>query len=102
ESSGGNPLLLVELAQSATGDVPSGIVAAVSRDVAALGEDAVALVRAGSVLGDPFDHDVAAATVELHPAAGHDAVDELVRSTLVHAGGAKQLTFRHPVIRSAV
>ncbi len=102
ESSGGNPLLLVELAHATTTDVPSSIVAAVSRDVAALREDAVALLRAGSVLGDPFDHDVAAATAELHPVAGHHAVDELLESGLVTAGSAKQLTFRHPVIRSAV
>ncbi len=106
EEAGGNPLLLVELARAATTGVPGSIVAAVSRDLAALGADAVALVRAGSVLGDPFDHDVAAVVAELGPAAGPAGVDELVGSGLVlapgGAGSAKQLAFRHPVIRTAV
>ncbi len=101
-ASGGNPLLLVELARAATTDVPSSIVDAVSRDLGALSVNAVALVRAGSVLGDPFDHDLASAMAELHPAAGHDAVDELLAGGLVHASSEKQLTFRHPVIRTAV
>ncbi len=102
ESSGGNPLLLEELAKGDAGAVPSGIVAAVSAELADLGDDALALVRAGSVLGDPFDSDLAAVTAELTPPTGRAAVDDLLARGLVRPSGAKQLTFRHPVIRTAV
>ncbi|WP_196803984.1 AAA family ATPase [Marmoricola sp. URHB0036] len=102
ESSGGNPLLLQELARSDAAAVPSGILAAVSLELAPLGDDALALVRAGSVLGDPFDSDLAAVTAELTPSSGAVAVDELLARGLARPAGTKQLTFRHPVIRTAV
>ncbi len=60
--------------------MPSGIVAAVSLELAALGEDALAMVRAGSVLGDPFDSDLAAVTAELGASSGRAAVDDLLDS----------------------
>jgi DNA-binding CsgD family transcriptional regulator len=102
-SSGGNPLLLEELAKGdATAVVPSGIVAAVSAELATLDEDSLALVRAGSVLGDPFDIDLAAAAAGMARSDGLAATDALLARGLVRPGGGRQLTFRHPVIRTAV
>ena len=61
EQSGGNPLLLGELARDGgTHAVPGGIVAAVRREVEALPDDARALVQAAAIAGDPFDLDLAA------------------------------------------
>jgi DNA-binding CsgD family transcriptional regulator len=104
ELSGGNPLFLRDLARigSATG-VPLGVVAAVGGDVASLGESARALVEAGSVLGDPFDIDLARRTAKLELDVALVAVDELVDRGLVRGSGSlREYSFRHPLVRSAV
>jgi DNA-binding NarL/FixJ family response regulator len=82
--------------------VSHGIVAAVSSEVATLTQDAVALVGAGSLLGDPFDSDLARLVAQLGREAGGEAVDELLARGLVRRAGSKSLAFRHPVIRTAV
>ena len=84
ETSGGNPLFLEELARAErTTGVPDGVAAAVSGDLAALGGDALELVRAGAVLGDPFDIEIARRTVDLDLPVALAAVDELVDRGLV-------------------
>lgn len=104
ERAGGNPLLLRELGGSGgSGPVPRGIVAAVADELGSLGPDAVALARAGSLLGDPFDLDIArlVAGLDLDRALG--AVDLLAVQGLVRGGGnLKEFRFRHPVVRSAI
>jgi hypothetical protein len=53
--SGGNPLLLQELARDGGAHaVPGGIIAAVRLEVESLPADARALVQAAAVAGDPF------------------------------------------------
>ena len=93
ESSGGNPLLLEELAKGDAAAVPRGVVAAVSLELATLGEDALALVRAGSVLGDPFDSDLAGcrgrARCVVRPVSRRRAPDS--RSGACHRGQAARL-----------
>src|SRR3954464_11923832 len=74
--SGGNPLLLAELARDGgTHELPGGIVAAVRAEVAALPDDARALVQAAAVAGDPFDLDLATRIAALDPAAPLGAPD---------------------------
>ncbi len=104
EASGGNPLFLEELARNGPAEgVPAGVGAAVAGDVASLGEDARALVEAGSVLGDPFDIDLARRAAGLDPDASLVAVDELCDRGLVRGTTAlREFAFRHPLIRSAV
>jgi DNA-binding CsgD family transcriptional regulator/tetratricopeptide (TPR) repeat protein len=104
ERAGGNPLLLQELGRSDTGGpVPRGIVAAVADELGSLGPDAVALARAGSLLGDPFDLDIARAIAGLDLDRALAAVDRLAIQGLVRGGGnLKEFRFRHPVVRSAI
>ena len=104
ETSGGNPLFLEELARAErTTGVPVGVAAAVSGDLAALGDDALELVRAGAVLGDPFDIEIARRTVDLDLPVALAAVDELVDRGLVRGTSTLlEFSFRHPLVRSAV
>src|SRR4051812_20994680 len=86
--SGGNPLLLAELARDGgTHELPGGIVAAVRAEVAALPDDARALVQAAAVAGDPFDLDLATRIAALDPAAALGALDVVERQGLVRATG---------------
>lgn len=104
ETSGGNPLYLEELDKADEfGRLPAGLIAAVSVDLAALGDAARALVRAGAVLGDPFDIEVARRTADLDLDDALTAADELIERGLVQGTEAlREFAFRHPVIRSAV
>ena len=104
EASGGNPLFLEELARTdGAGGVPEGVVAAVAGDVARLGEDARALVEAGSILGDPFDIDIARRTARLDLDRALTAVDELIVRGLIRGTSTlREFGFRHPLVRSAV
>ncbi len=100
---GGNPLLLEELARGGGGpDAPSGVVAMVAAERAALGDAARALADAGAITGDPFDIDLAAAVAGLAPGTARDALDELTRADLVRPADTRRFTFRHPVVRSAL
>jgi DNA-binding NarL/FixJ family response regulator len=103
-SSGGNPLLLEELAKgdSATG-VPIGVVAVVSAELDHLDVAARALAEAGAVLGDPFDIDLAGETAALDRRAALEALDSLIAHGLVvPTSKLREFGFRHPVIRTAV
>jgi len=101
--SGGNPLLLRELAREGGHAVPGGVVAAVASEIAALPPDARALAEGAAIAGDPFAFDLAARIADLDDAAALAALDvvaarELVRST----GEPREFAFRHPVVRTAI
>src|SRR3954454_24268016 len=102
--SGGNPLLLIELARGGGAHaLPGGIVAAVRAELAALTPDSQALARGASVAGDPFDLDLAGSVAGLDGTAALAALDELERHTLVRAtADPRAFAFRHPVIRTAI
>ena len=102
--SGGNPLLLAELASDGgTHELPGGIAAAVRAEVAGLPDDARALVQAAAVAGDPFELDLATRIAALDPAAALGALDVVERQGLVRATpDPRRFAFRHPVVRTAV
>jgi DNA-binding NarL/FixJ family response regulator len=102
--SGGNPLLLRELARDGGGHaVPGGIVAAVGGEVESLPADARALVRAAAVAGDPFELDLAARIAGLDRPAALAALDVIERQELVRrTDDPRRFGFRHPVVRTAV
>jgi DNA-binding CsgD family transcriptional regulator/tetratricopeptide (TPR) repeat protein len=102
--SGGNPLLLEELANAGPNSpVPPSIVAAVSAELGPLGGPARALVEAGALLGDPFDIDLARQLASLAPDVGLAAVDELVERALLRpTASLRDFAFRHPVLRTAL
>jgi DNA-binding NarL/FixJ family response regulator len=102
--SGGNPLLLRELARDGgRHPVPGGIVAAMRLEVGSLPADASALVQAAAVTGDPFDFDLAAEVAGLDEATALRALDTLATSELVRAtDDPRRFAFRHPIVRSAV
>jgi DNA-binding NarL/FixJ family response regulator len=104
ERAGGNPLLLQELGRGEGGaPVPRGIVAAVAAELGSLDDDAVALARAGSLLGDPFDLDIARVVAGLDLDRALAAVDRLMVQGLARGGAnLKEYRFRHPVFRTAI
>src|SRR3954471_8321356 len=82
----GNPLFLRELARvadRADGTLPATLVAAISLEVAALGDTSRALIEGAAVAGDPFDPELAAAAAELDDAVALTALDNLVAADLV-------------------
>jgi len=113
EATGGNPLLLRELARAAAerglggsvqevarlGELGSpDLAAAVERRLAALGPDAVAVARAAAILGERATRDDLAALARLEPAAATAAADRLARAGVLEPGG---WTFVHPLVREA-
>jgi DNA-binding NarL/FixJ family response regulator len=104
EQSGGNPLLLVELARDGGRQaVPDGIVAALRLEVSSLPGDARVLVQAAAIAGDPFDLDLAAHIGGLDDRAALRALDVITQRQLARAtGDPRRFAFRHPVVRTAV
>jgi DNA-binding CsgD family transcriptional regulator/tetratricopeptide (TPR) repeat protein len=104
ELSGGNPLLLEELAKAGpTSQVPPSIVAAMSAELRPLHGPARALIEAGALLGDPFDIDLAGQIASLAPDVGLAAADELVERALLRpTTSLREFAFRHPVLRTAL
>jgi DNA-binding NarL/FixJ family response regulator len=104
ESSGGNPLLLTELARSRDSDGLHGLRAAVGAEVRRLSDDARRLVQGAALLGDPFLLDLAGRAAGLARTDWLDAVDELVASGVLVSSptGSREFRFRHPAVRTAV
>ena len=115
DASGGNPLYLVAILDTVARQrmAPTAEQAAqllelggeaISRGVALrlsrLSGDAVALVRAGAILGDETELAVAASLAALDRDAALDAASSLVHADLLE--NENPLAFRHPVVRSAV
>ena len=102
--SGGNPLLLEELARAGPGaEAPGGIVAAIGAERAALPAPARMLLDGAAIAGDPFDLDLAAAAGGLDADHALTGLDALVELGLVRpADIPRRFVFRHPVVRSAV
>jgi DNA-binding NarL/FixJ family response regulator len=103
--SGGNPLLLRELARAGTagGPPPGGIVEAIGEELRGLDGPARALLEAAAVVGDPFEVDLAATVAWLERADALTALDPLVDRALARStDDARRFAFRHPVVRSAV
>ena len=102
--SGGNPLLLEELARAGPGaEAPGGIVAAIGAERAALPTPARMLLDGAAIAGDPFDLDLAAAAGGLDADQALTGLDALVERGLVRPDDIpRRFVFRHPVVRSAV
>jgi DNA-binding NarL/FixJ family response regulator len=102
--SGGNPLLLEELARAGPGaEAPGGVVAAIGAERAALAEPARMLLDGAAIAGDPFDLDLAAAAGGLDADRALAGLNALVERGLVRPADApRRFAFRHPVVRSAV
>jgi DNA-binding CsgD family transcriptional regulator len=100
----GNPFFLRELARAATvpGDsLPRTVVASIQIEVAALDDEARALLQGAAVAGDPFDPELAAAATGGTSPVGA-ALDRLVAADLVRASDGRSFAFRHPLVRRAV
>ena len=112
ERSGGNPLFVWEfgqlLAQSGRFDVapaavPVAVAAVIGRRLARLPEDAVVLLRAGAVAGNPFTADVVAGITHV---ASSEAIGGLAAAAAVglisHADSPNGYRFGHDLIRDVV
>ena len=111
--SGGNPFYLQQLARvpgrSATkglrvaGLVPVAVGASLASELGELAPQTRLLIDAASVLGDPFEPDLAAEVAELDERAALRALDDLLSRTLVRPTEApRRFAFRHPLVRHAV
>jgi len=117
--SGGNPFYLEELArahrarprppigQTNTLDergVPAGVRVVIEQEeLARLSARARSVLRAASVVGDPFDPAIAAAVAEVDESDALAALDEAAARELVqHTQLARSLRFRHPIVRRTV
>ncbi|EWM09987.1 ATP-binding protein [Kutzneria sp. 744] len=99
----GNPFYLRLLGELATSTGLSEFArAALIRETATLSGDELAVLRAASVLGDPFDPLLLAAVADLPDQRALDALDGLAAADLVRAADSRLLRSRHPGLREAV
>lgn len=117
EESGGNPFYLQELLRAQvqgraagrtpapvdTDDAPASVVSAIVDELALLSEQARAVLRAGAVVGDPFELDLAAEAAGLGEASVLVPLDELLEAGLLQPTDVpRHFRFRHPIVRRAV
>jgi len=118
EESGGNPFYLEQLARALggaprtaapesalleLGTVPPAVAAALADELAALSPEARSLLEGGSVIGDPFELELAAAAAGIPEATALAALDELLAAQLLRRTSApRRFRFRHPLLRRAV
>ncbi|MET9030857.1 AAA family ATPase [Nocardia sp. NPDC004168] len=118
--SGGNPFFLEQLARTARfaqplstrraphekqheTDIPTSLRTAVLDELTGLKADALAVLRAGAVAGDPFDVDLVAAIAEADETSVLLYIDDLVASDLIRSTTVPGLfRFRHPIVRRVV
>ena len=98
--SGGNPLLLSELAATDDEGVPPSVRELVVRRLVDAGPTATVL-RAAAVLGADVDLDLLAGVVGVAPSEVLDDLEAGIRLALVVEGG-DGLRFRHEVLREAI
>ena len=115
--SGGNPFYLEELVRalregdeplSRAGDgdgdpLPPSVTAVIANELDRLTPQARELAQAASVVGDPFEPEIAGEIVDIDGARALDALDELSAHDLVQASSVPgRFTFRHAIVRRAV
>ncbi|WP_280295735.1 helix-turn-helix transcriptional regulator [Nocardia abscessus] len=118
--SGGNPFYLEQLARTAhdeptapiprtrVGDehqtgIPAAVRVALDQELAVLGSDALEVLRAAAVAGDPFDVELVAEIMADDKIPVLERLDALVAADLVRATDvAGWLRFRHPIVRRVV
>lgn len=99
--SGGNPLLLVELAAAEPGDdLPASVVEAVAARCARTGPAAPTL-RTAAVIGPDVDLDLLAAVLSRPPIELLEDLEVGVRHLLLEERGAR-FSFRHELVREAL
>lgn len=112
ERSAGNPLFVWEfgqlLAQSGRVDVapaavPLAVVAVIGRRLARLPEDAVALLRAGAVAGNPFTADVVAGIADVALSEAITGLTTVASVGLItHDDATNGYRFSHDLVREVV
>ena len=119
DAAGGNPLFVLELTEhlvasgfeserhensAVTGivPVPQGIAETLIERLSALSPDAQHLVRTGAVLGRSFDPDAAAALGGLAADRVLAAIEDALLSGLLDEVSARDVTFSHGLVQSAV
>src|SRR6266536_2201578 len=111
--SGGNPFFALQLARTAPTDadavaagglgVPPAVARAIAAELNELSSAARVLAEAAAVLGDPFDLDLAAATMDSPENEAWTRIDELVARELVRGTDLpRRFQFRHPLVRRAI
>ena len=102
--SGGNPMLVEEMARFGPGRaIPGSIAAFVQVELDRAPPVARALIQAGAVLGDPFDVDMARVVAGLDTGAALGGLDDLLQRALLRTTeDSGRFAFRHPVVRSAI
>jgi predicted ATPase len=115
--SAGNPFYLKELIRAARRGVqttglakgqaaerlPSTITTVITSELDGLSDGARELIRAASVLGDPFEPEIAGEVIQMDDATTLAALDELVDRDLIQFDQAPgSFSFRHPVVRQAI
>ena len=114
--SGGNPFYSLQLGQSEaparseSGDnvassagVPPLVASVLLEELGALSPEARLLLEAASIVGDPFEPELAYEVGELGADVQVDALDELLDAKLLHPTAVpRRFAFRHPLVRRAV
>jgi DNA-binding CsgD family transcriptional regulator/tetratricopeptide (TPR) repeat protein/RecA/RadA recombinase len=115
--SGGNPFYLEELIRTAGENaqagssaldndaerLPSRITAFISAELERLSPRARELIQAASMVGDPFEPELAGEIIGMDEAQTLAALDELVDRELVETAPLPgRFSFRHPIVRRAV
>ena len=97
------PLASGETAIAESEGVPPAIAAALAEELASLSPKGRSLLEAGSVIGDPFELELAAAAGAVTEAEALPALDELLASGLLRRTDVpRRFRFRHPLLRRAV
>ena len=101
ERSGGNPLLLIELAAAPATSLPSTIRESVAAQVARAGPEVATTIRTAAILGPDIDLDLLA---EVSGQAPLELLDHLERATARHllAERGSRFAFRHALVQEAV